>query len=282
MSGSGSAPKRPPHILLLMMRPPRFVVDDRAIRPAASRSRAAPGAFCRGGRRHSGRAGGGIRDCPPAKQSGRRGLRAGGRDRRPDRAAGAWRSRGARRGADAVSAFPISPSRMPKATSGRSRIGAAAPSSSTSGRPGACPAARRCRRSTRSTGRAGRARVSRWSPSISTPAMPKSRSLFSRTPASSTWPIIPTRAPRCFRSLKIAGKAFGMPTTLIIDRSGCEIGEMAGTRRMGERRRRQACERGARQHGLIAGSTRHFGLSRRRHQPITSRFAPIPLATPPR
>ena len=33
---------------------------------------------------------------------------------------------------------------------------------------------------------------------------------------------------KVFQELKLAGKAFGMPTTLIIDRSGCEIGEMAG------------------------------------------------------
>ena len=33
---------------------------------------------------------------------------------------------------------------------------------------------------------------------------------------------------KVFQELKLAGKAFGMPTTLLIDRSGCEIGEMAG------------------------------------------------------
>jgi thiol-disulfide isomerase/thioredoxin len=33
---------------------------------------------------------------------------------------------------------------------------------------------------------------------------------------------------RVFEDLKTAGKAFGMPTTLIIDRAGCEIGDMAG------------------------------------------------------
>ena len=33
---------------------------------------------------------------------------------------------------------------------------------------------------------------------------------------------------KVFQDLKSAGKAFGMPTTLIIDRSGCEIGVMAG------------------------------------------------------
>jgi thiol-disulfide isomerase/thioredoxin len=31
-----------------------------------------------------------------------------------------------------------------------------------------------------------------------------------------------------YENLKTAGKAFGMPTTLLVDRSGCEIGTMAG------------------------------------------------------
>jgi thiol-disulfide isomerase/thioredoxin len=31
-----------------------------------------------------------------------------------------------------------------------------------------------------------------------------------------------------FEALKEAGKAFGMPTTVIVDRNGCEIGDMAG------------------------------------------------------
>jgi thiol-disulfide isomerase/thioredoxin len=33
---------------------------------------------------------------------------------------------------------------------------------------------------------------------------------------------------RVFEGLKTAGKAFGMPTTVIVDPSGCEIGTMAG------------------------------------------------------
>jgi thiol-disulfide isomerase/thioredoxin len=33
---------------------------------------------------------------------------------------------------------------------------------------------------------------------------------------------------KAFTELKMAGKAFGMPTTLFLDPSGCEIGEMAG------------------------------------------------------
>jgi thiol-disulfide isomerase/thioredoxin len=33
---------------------------------------------------------------------------------------------------------------------------------------------------------------------------------------------------KVFQELKLVGKAIGMPTTLIVDPSGCEIGEMAG------------------------------------------------------
>jgi thiol-disulfide isomerase/thioredoxin len=33
---------------------------------------------------------------------------------------------------------------------------------------------------------------------------------------------------KVFQDLKVVGKAFGMPTTLIVDRAGCEIGDMAG------------------------------------------------------
>jgi thiol-disulfide isomerase/thioredoxin len=33
---------------------------------------------------------------------------------------------------------------------------------------------------------------------------------------------------KVFQDLKLAGKAFGMPTTLLLDRTGCELGTMAG------------------------------------------------------
>jgi thiol-disulfide isomerase/thioredoxin len=33
---------------------------------------------------------------------------------------------------------------------------------------------------------------------------------------------------KVFQELKAAGKAFGMPTTLLVDPSGCEVGEMSG------------------------------------------------------
>jgi thiol-disulfide isomerase/thioredoxin len=41
-------------------------------------------------------------------------------------------------------------------------------------------------------------------------------------------PYYSDRSAKVYQELKSAGKAFGMPTTLIVDRSGCEIGEMAG------------------------------------------------------
>ena len=33
---------------------------------------------------------------------------------------------------------------------------------------------------------------------------------------------------KVFQDLKLAGKAFGMPTTVLVDRAGCEIGTIAG------------------------------------------------------
>jgi hypothetical protein len=33
---------------------------------------------------------------------------------------------------------------------------------------------------------------------------------------------------KVFQDLKAIGKAFGMPTTLLIDRNGCELGTLAG------------------------------------------------------
>jgi hypothetical protein len=33
---------------------------------------------------------------------------------------------------------------------------------------------------------------------------------------------------RIFQDLKTAGRAFGMPTTLLIDPNGCELGFLAG------------------------------------------------------
>ena len=38
---------------------------------------------------------------------------------------------------------------------------------------------------------------------------------------------MPTTA-KIFKDLKAAGRAFGMPTTLLIDKQGCEIASLAG------------------------------------------------------
>ena len=58
--------------------------------------------------------------------------------------------------------------------------------------------------------------------------MRKSRGPFSRTPASTHLAYYADQSAKVFQDLKQAGKAFGMPTTLIVDRDGCEIGAMAG------------------------------------------------------
>ena len=52
---------------------------------------------------------------------------------------------------------------------------------------------------------------------------------------------------KVFQELKMAGKAFGMPTTLIVDRSGCEIGAMAGPAEWASRGWGEARERGDRE-----------------------------------
>ena len=40
--------------------------------------------------------------------------------------------------------------------------------------------------------------------------------------------LSPTRARKSFQDLKAIGRAFGMPTTMLIDPQGCEIGTIAG------------------------------------------------------
>ena len=48
-------------------------------------------------------------------------------------------------------------------------------------------------------------------------------------------PTTPTTSAKVFQDLKAVGKAFGMPTTLIVDPHGCEIGDARGAGGMGER-----------------------------------------------
>ena len=70
---------------------------------------------------------------------------------------------------------------------------------------------------------------------------------------------------KVFQDLKIAGKAFGMPTTLLVDRSGCEIGNMAGPAEW-------ASDDGVK---LVSAA---IADDKARHA-LTSRFVPMPAAT---
>ncbi len=82
--------------------------------------------------------------------------------------------------------------------------------------------------------------ASRWSRSISTPAISTNRRPGSRKSASASLPITPTRRRRTFQDLKQVGRAFGMPTTLLVDPNGCEIGTIAGPAEWGQRRTRSS------------------------------------------
>ena len=92
----------------------------------------------------------------------------------------------------------------------------------------------------RAAGEARRRASSRWSPSTSTRAISTSRRPGSTRSASSGSATSPIRAPRCFRISRAIGKAIGMPTTLLIDPEGCELGDARRSRRMGERGCHQA------------------------------------------
>ena len=39
---------------------------------------------------------------------------------------------------------------------------------------------------------------------------------------------MPINSARIFQELKEKGRAFGMPTTILIDRNGCEVATLAG------------------------------------------------------
>ena len=68
----------------------------------------------------------------------------------------------------------------------------------------------------------------KWWRSISTPAIPTSRRPGSRRSASQKLAYYADPAAKSFQDLKSIGRAFGMPTTLLIDPKGCEIATIAG------------------------------------------------------
>ncbi len=69
---------------------------------------------------------------------------------------------------------------------------------------------------------------SRSSPSISTPRDPQKPLAFLKQVGVTHLAYYSDESAQVFEDLKTAGKAFGMPTTLIVDPKGCEIGDMAG------------------------------------------------------
>ena len=76
--------------------------------------------------------------------------------------------------------------------------------------------------------KARRAAPSRWWQSISIPAIPTSRVRGSGQTAWTGLGYYADPSAKVFQDLKIIGRAAGMPTTLLIDRAGCEIGTVAG------------------------------------------------------
>ena len=68
----------------------------------------------------------------------------------------------------------------------------------------------------------------KWWRSISTRAIPTSQRRGSRRSASQKLAYFADPSARTFQDLKAIGRAFGMPTTLLIDPKGCEIATIAG------------------------------------------------------
>ena len=141
------------------------------------------------------------------------------------------------------SACPTWPSRTRTAASARSPIGTAAPCSSTCGRPGACPAARKCRRSMR-------CRPSSAAPNFEVVAVnidtrdPEKPLAWLKDVGITHLAYYSDESAKVFQDLKTVGKAFGMPTTLHRRSQRLRDRRDGGPGRMGERRWREARQRG--------------------------------------
>ena len=176
----------------------------------------------------AGRAGGGIRDGPSAKQSGGRGLRAA--------VATAGRIAPLARGevaalavsAQGLSGSPTSPSRTPRARARslrewRGRTVLAQPLGHlVRALPQGDAGARRAASSD-----LGGPKFQVVAVNIDT-RDPEKPLAFLKEVGVTHLAYYADPSAKVFQDLKLAGKAFGMPTTLIVDPSGCEIGEMAG------------------------------------------------------
>ena len=89
------------------------------------------------------------------------------------------------------------------------------------------------------------ARISRWCPiNIDTrdPDKPKD---WLKDVGVNTLAYYADNSAKVFQDLKAIGKAFGMPTTLIVDPNGCELATLAGPAEWASDDARQARHRGA-------------------------------------
>ena len=98
---------------------------------------------------------------------------------------------------------------------------------STSGRPGAARAARRCRRST-AWRRNSAARISRSCRSPIDTTEPDRPRQFLADVGATNLPLYTDPTTEIFEELKARSLAVGLPVTVLIDRNGCHLGHMNG------------------------------------------------------
>ena len=79
----------------------------------------------------------------------------------------------------------------------------------------------------RAAGKLG-GQISRWWPSTSTPAISEKPKTWLNKVGIERLGYYADPSAKVFQDLKAVGKAFGMPTTLLIDPNGCELGKLAG------------------------------------------------------
>ena len=178
-----------------------------------------------------------------AKQSGRCGLPAGGQDRRADRAAGPWRGRGTEPWRRRRSASPTWPSRTP---TGRDRTLA-----DWRGRTvllnlwatWCVPCRKEMPALDALEGKLGGPGFEVVAVNIDT-RDPQKPLAFLKDVGVTRLAYFSDPSAHVFEDLKTAGKAFGMPTTLLDRPLRLRDRQHGGPGRMGERRRREIGERG--------------------------------------
>src|SRR5437763_1224399 len=95
------------------------------------------------------------------------------------------------------------------------------------GPPGACRAARRCRRSMALQAKLGGGTFEVVAVNID-PRDPDKPRNWLRDVGITRLAYYADPSAKVFQDLKLVGRAFGMPTTLMVDPAGCEFGTVAG------------------------------------------------------